>query len=276
MLRAALSYALMLTVALALLLSSGETSRVWAQTGPIEVGGDNRRAVDIRVRHDGSVRSRGAVPKRPMASDAPQEFDVPCVVPDGAPERFAPSCLAGSGGVPEPGPGTTVVDAALEARGRLILPVPAPSLRPLLRFGGRNGGVTGAPIWLWTNASHWSPGGTPLTRRVQAGPVWATVSAAAVRMVWLPGDGSVVTCLTPGTPLTDPSRGMSGSPDCGYTYRRTSANQSGGRYQVTISVTWAVTWVGSDGRSGALAPLTVATTFPYTVRQARAQLISPS
>ena len=158
----------------------------------------------------------------------------------------------------------------------MVLPVPAPSLRPLLRFGGQNGGVTGAPIWLWTDPSHWSPGGIPLTRRVQAGPVWATVSAAAVRMVWLPGDGSVVTCLTSGTPLTDPSRGLSGSPNCGYTYRRTSADQTGGRYRVTISVTWAVTWVGSDGTGGALAPLTVATTFPYTVRQARAQLVSPT
>lgn len=166
---------------------------------------------------------------------------------------------------------------ALEARDRLVLPIPTPTVRPLIHFeGGRTGGVTGAPSWLWTDPSHWSPRGEPLTRRVQAGPVWATVSAAAVRMVWRPGDGSTVTCLTAGTPLTDPNQGMNGSPDCGYTYRRTSATQPGGVYRVQVSITWAVTWVGSDGTHGALAPLTVTTTFPYTVRQVRAQLVSPS
>jgi hypothetical protein len=244
--------------------------------GPVTVSGDTIGKVDIRVRSDSTSSRRGAPPKQPVAADAPQGFEQPCGVPEGSPERYVPTCLAGTGGAPRPAAGGGVVTVALEARDQLVLPVPAPRLRPLLKLGGgRAGGVTGAPIWLWTDSTHWSPGGTPLTRRAQAGSVWAMVSAAAVRMVWLPGDGSAVTCLTPGTPLTDPARGTRGSPDCGHTYRRTSAAQAGGRYRVTVSVTWAVTWVGSDGTHGALAPLVVRAVFGYTVRQARAELVSP-
>jgi hypothetical protein len=155
-----------------------------------------------------------------------------------------------------------------------VLPLPIPKLSPQLRFAdGRTGGLTGAPVWLWTDPEHWAPR-APLTGRAQAGPVWAAVAAAPVRTTWVLGDGTTERCTTPGTPLTDPATALRGSPDCGHTYHRTSATQPDGRYRVTVSTTWAVTWTGSDGTAGTLVPLTVHSTFDYTVRQARAQLVA--
>jgi hypothetical protein len=226
---------------------------------PYSVSGDTIGKVDIRVRSDDSSSVQGELPRRPSAKDAPEQLDEPCAVPTHSPQRYVPECLAGMGGAP---PATSVIQVALEARGELVLPLPTPTLRPLV-------GLTGVPIWFWTSSAHWSPGGAPLTRRVQAGAVWATVSAAAVRLVWLPGEDAKVVCRTPGTPLTSPAEGAEGSPDCGYTYRRAA------RYQTTVRITWAVTWLGSDGSRGALAPLVVSATFPYVVRAARGELVSP-
>lgn len=265
--------ALVLLVVATLVFSTQWSSGAWGRRDPISVDRDSTGEVDIRVRDQrrSTTAPKPAAPAQPEADDAPKEFDETCVVPNAS---LSLLCLAGSGGNPRSAGPPTVLTVALEARSLLAIPPPVPTLRPLIQFqdGGR-GGVTGAPIWLWTDPRHWSPQGRPLTRRVQAGSVWAVVNAAPVRVVWRPGDGATVTCLGPGTPLTDPARGLDGSPDCGHTYRRTSTRQPGGRFATTVSVVWAVTWVGSDGSDGALAPLAVTVAVPYTVRQGRAQLV---
>ncbi|EXG79591.1 hypothetical protein [Cryptosporangium arvum] len=239
--------------------------------GPVTVTGDNRRSVDIRVRDEGPGAAGRTEPRRPTATDAPEAWDA-CHERNSA---YGTACLAAAGGVPSPA-GDSPPTLALEARSRLTLPLPTPTLSPRVRFDdGTIGGLTGTPTWLWTDPAHWAPNGTPLLRSASAGQVSATVSAAPVRLVWHPGDGTTVLCRTPGTPLTDPHRGAAGSPDCGHTYRRTSAAQPHAHYRVTIGVTWAVTWSGSDGSSGTLAPLVVTSTFDYPVREGRAQLVSP-
>jgi len=244
-----------------------------AADGPVTVTGDNRRSVDITVRADGHTAGRAARPRRPAPTDAPEQWDDACHVSNAAAGSIL--CLAGAGGVPPTAPGT-VAALAVEARSRLTLPLPAPFLRPLVRFAdGGSGGLTGTPTWLWIDPAHWSPTGAPLVREARAGALSAVVSAAPVRMVWRTGDGATVTCRTAGTPLVDARRGPAGSPDCGHTYRRTSAAQPGGRYRMTIGVVWAVTWAGSDGSRGALAPLVVTTARAYTVREGRAQLVGP-
>jgi hypothetical protein len=43
-----------------------------------------------------------------------------------------------------------------------------------------------------------------------------------------------------------------------------------------VAVTWQVSWVGSGDTGGTLEPLQVQQTIPYTVRQARAQLVDPA
>ena len=216
--------------------------------------------MDIRVRDDG--RSAPRPPRAPAAADAPEAWDEACLVPNASINVL---CLPGTGGVD-----AGVLALASEARSRLTIPLPAPTLRPLVRFGGGEpGGLTGVPIWLWTDPAHWTPGGRPLTRAVRAGAVRAVVAAAPVRIVWRPGDGSRVVCRTAGTPLTDAAQGPAGSPDCGHTYRRS------GQYRVSVAITWAVTWAGSDGSSGALAPLVVTAAFGYPVRSGHGELVSP-
>ncbi|GAA0271007.1 hypothetical protein GCM10009539_67850 [Cryptosporangium japonicum] len=248
----------------------GTAGSAWADDDPVTVTGDNRRSVDIRVRDEGPGAAGRTKPRRPTAADAPEAWDE-CHERNSA---YGTACLAAAGGTTPRG--DSVVTLALEARSRLTLPLPAPTVSPRVRFkDGRTGGLTGAPTWLWTDPTHWSPNGTPLVRSARAGEVSALVSAAPVRIVWHPGDGTTVVCRSPGTPLTDPRQGSAGSPDCGHTYRRTSADQPNARYRATVGITWAVTWSGSDGSGGTLAPLIVTTIVDYTVREARAQLTSP-
>ncbi|SHM94905.1 hypothetical protein [Cryptosporangium aurantiacum] len=233
---------------------------------PVTVTGDNRRSVDITVRDDRHGRTR---PRPPTAADAPEAWDDACTVPNASANLL---CNVGTGSAPG-GPPDDVVALAVEARSRLTIPLPTPSLRPLVRFAdGASGGLTGTPTWLWINSAHWR---TPLSREVRAGAVIAVVSAAPVRVTWWPGDGSRVTCRTSGTPLTDATHGPTGSPDCGHTYRRTSVDQPGGGYRTRVGVTWAVTWAGSDGSGGALAPLVVTAEVSYPVRDGRAELVAP-
>lgn len=247
------------------------TGPVAAADDPVTVTGDNRRSVDIRVRDDGRGTAPRNGPRRPAAADAPEAWDK-CLERNTSDGVLCLAAAGGSLGMPPVG----VTALAIEARSRLTLPLPAPSLRPLVRFAdGAVGGLTGTPTWLWTDPAHWAPTGAPLVREARAGAVRAVVRASPVRVVWRPGDGTVVVCRGPGTPLAEPVRGPAGSPDCGHTYRRTSAARPDGRYRVTVGVTWAVTWAGSDGSSGVLAPLGVTTTVSYAVREGRVQLVSP-
>ncbi|WP_241883155.1 hypothetical protein [Frankia sp. KB5] len=49
------------------------------------------------------------------------------------------------------------------------------------------------------------------------------------------------------------------SPDCGYTYRHRSLDTPGGRFTVTATVRWDVTWAGA-GQAGAFPGLTTVST----------------
>jgi hypothetical protein len=144
----------------------------------------------------------------------------------------------------------------------------------MLRFAdGASGGLTGAPMWLWMPSQSWRT----LHQRTEAGAVWAEVTARPMTQTWDFGDGSPpLTCVGPGTPLTDTDRAFDGSPDCGYRYTVSSKDQPHGRYTVRVVVAWQVSWVGSGDTGGVLEPMQLQETTPYTVRQARAQLVDPS
>jgi hypothetical protein len=156
----------------------------------------------------------------------------------------------------------------------LRLPAPRPVIRPWMRFAdGAVGGLTGAPLWLWMPAPTWRA----LGQRTAAGDVWAQVVATPVSQSWDFGDGSPpVICRGPGTPLTDNDEALDGSPDCSYRYTVSSKDQPHGRYTVRLVVTWQVSWVGSGDSGGILEPMRLQQTIPYTVRQARAQLVDPA
>ncbi|RQX02829.1 ATP/GTP-binding protein [Micromonospora arida] len=109
-------------------------------------------------------------------------------------------------------------------------------------------GLVGLPIWLWNKVSPSTWG--PITRTAAVPGRSVTATATAQKIVWTMGDGSSVTCTTPGTPY-QPSYGNKKSPDCGYSgYSQPSSTQAEGRYTVTATTSWLVTWSGGGGTTG--------------------------
>lgn len=214
----------------------------------------------------GAPGETGPAPGRPAPVSSQPPF---CHMGGTVPADPLPGCWSPT----TPAPSRTVTPATLAVHVVNLLPLPRPSpeIRPLLRFAdGTTGGLTGAPLWLWQRS--WPT----LRQRTEAGGMWAEVTAEPLTQTWYFGDGSdPVVCLGPGTPLTDPERGLDGSPDCGYRYRVSSRDQPGGRYTLRVVVTWQVTWTGSGNTGGVLAPLELSHSQPYPVRQARAQLVDP-
>jgi hypothetical protein len=104
-------------------------------------------------------------------------------------------------------------------------------------------GIIGMPTWMWVadpGEQTWGP----MTRSASAGGYTVTATAKVDRVVWVMGDGSTVTCKTPGTPYAD-SFGKKSSPDCGHTYTRQ------GTYVVAATSYWTVTWAGI-GQTGTI------------------------
>lgn len=109
-------------------------------------------------------------------------------------------------------------------------------------------GYVGIPIWMWVNEP------TPLTygpyeQTATLGGVTITATAQVTSILWNMGDGNNVACANPGTRY-QVSFGLTDSPNCGYRY----STISDGRYNVTATSQWTVTWTGG-GETGTV-PLT--------------------
>lgn len=119
--------------------------------------------------------------------------------------------------------------------------------------------LVGVPLWVWADSSSWSPQSATAT----AGIISVTATATPVSVLWSFGDGTSITCRGPGT-VYSPSDGASASsPTCGHTY------STPGRYTLTATVTWNVTWAG-DGQTGVIPGLTTTSTEPITVERSNA------
>ncbi|WP_433181311.1 hypothetical protein [Actinoallomurus sp. CA-150999] len=137
-------------------------------------------------------------------------------------------CAPG-GAAPQAAPHIPTIDVAYDARDNLQLPVPkigtAPSPRTYIRM------TTG----LWVD----DVGNKTAQATVPGQQV--TVTAALQNVTWNMGDGKSVSCAgaTAGTP---------GGTDCGYTYEKSSAGQPGGKYTVTATISYNITWacVGAE------------------------------
>ena len=108
-------------------------------------------------------------------------------------------------------------------------------------------GAVGAPVYMWTSPGPATFGPQVLTG--SAGGVTITATAKVDRIVWNMGDGTSVTCRTPGTPYED-RFGFTMSPDCGHRYTRTSAGKPNNAYPVSATSYWVVNWTGPGGSSG--------------------------
>ncbi|GHE44026.1 ATP/GTP-binding protein [Streptomyces longispororuber] len=167
-----------------------------------------------------------------------------------------------AGGSPTPSP----EQVAQRARGQLRLPPPAIRTNPPVEQ------LVGLPTWLWLARGAW--------RQVSASASVPGASVTAVarpsKVVWRLGDSSSLTCEGPGTPYDTRTRGKRGavgarsaSPDCGHTYRSSSAGQPGNAYAVSATVHWTVSWSG-EGQSGAFPGLTTTADARFRVAESQA------
>ena len=115
----------------------------------------------------------------------------------------------------------------------------------------------GLPVWMWVDGGAAAMG--PLT--ATAGPTTVTLD----RIEWSMGPaGATVVCQGPGTPVAanTPLYAGQNSPTCGYTHAlRSLPERTGGtgRWPVTATSVWTITWAGGGQTGGQELPLTAGT-----------------
>lgn len=167
---------------------------------------------------------------------------------------------------PKPGGGhqvslQVVVQRAVE---RLKLPKPVIHASPhedLMQ-------VVHVPTWMWVEHQTWGPVST--SAAVEG--VQVTATARPQKAVWSMGDGSTVSCTGPGTPYSAKYRPDAQSPDCGYTYRRSSLAQPDKRFTVSVRVTWDVEWRGG-GQAGVVPGLVIGAERQLVVDEVQAVVV---
>ena len=146
----------------------------------------------------------------------------------------------------------TVQDAIDDAVDRARRAVPAPTLD--VNPPAEAGGIVNLGMWLALAPQD------PITVRAEAGPHWAEATVTLASTSWAMGNGDTVTCDGPGEPivdLEDPGEGP-----CGYTYRRSSPDDT--PYELTVTATWEVDY-RSSGPSGTAGSVDRTVSVAYDV-----------
>jgi len=125
-------------------------------------------------------------------------------------------------------------------------------------------GLIGLPVWLWADDPSPRTWG-PITDTGSAGGVSVTVTAEVDRAEWSMGDGTTVTCTTPGTPF-QPGQEANDSPDCGHTYDTPDT------YPIAVTTYWVADWESDEGDTGTLEVDFDAST-ELSVAEARSTLV---
>jgi hypothetical protein len=177
---------------------------------------------------------------------AASQFDAPIWIPIGPPTLDTPA-------VPSP------AVLAQQADNELTLPSPRIGISPSIQQ------LVNLPTWLWISTNSWTA--RSATATVPGESVTATATPTSV--TWGMGNGDTVTCNQPGTPYTAATNPATASPDCGYTYRQSSATQPSGAFTVTATTHWTVRWAGA-GQSGIFDDLTSTATLAVPVAESQA------
>lgn len=148
--------------------------------------------------------------------------------------------------VPERSRSVDPAAVAQEARQSVTIPEPPISTSP--RADRKL--YTRVLTWLWVDPGWWRG----YTAIADAGGVSTTVVARPVRAVWSMGDGGQVVCDGPGVEWHP---GMADNEtNCAYSYRHSSAGQSGGTFTMAVTVEFEVGWTSNVGAGGSLARIT--------------------
>jgi hypothetical protein len=154
--------------------------------------------------------------------------------------------------------GPSPAELAAQARERLRLPDPAVAASPV---GDQ---LVNLPTWLWLDG-----GWAPIEATASVPGVSVTARAVPESATWVMGDGSEVVCRGPGTPYAPGADAASSSPDCGHTYRLSSAGEPGEVFTASVTVSWTVTWSGA-GESGTFPDLTTTGEAAFRVAESQA------
>ncbi|GAA5110823.1 hypothetical protein GCM10025762_19140 [Haloechinothrix salitolerans] len=149
-------------------------------------------------------------------------------------------------------------ELAQMARKQLRLPTPTIAANPV---GDQ---LVNLPTWMWL-----SSGWGPVSATASVPGVSVTATATPTSVTWSMGDGSTVTCTGAGTPFRAGSDPKAPSPDCGHTYRTSSAKQAGQAFPVAATVHWTVTWAGA-GQGGTFPDLTTTGNAAFRVAESQA------
>jgi hypothetical protein len=110
-------------------------------------------------------------------------------------------------------------------------------------------GLVGMPVWMWVDHPNRHTYG-PITATASVGGTTISATAKVLQVTWDMGDGAEVICDTKGTPYK-PSYGRTTSPDCGHVYMKSSGDDPDGKFTVTATSDWVVTWSGA-GQTGTI------------------------
>ena len=160
-------------------------------------------------------------------------------------------------------PAVSPESLARQARSKLRLP------RVVMALNPSGDQLVNLPTWLALDSSSW----VSQWATASAGSVTVTATASPVSVTWSMGTGDTVDCHGPGTAWTVGVDPMAASPDCGYTYQRSSAGATGEAFAVTATVTWEVTWAGA-GQSGTIAGLSTVGSAEVRVVESQAVLVN--
>ena len=105
------------------------------------------------------------------------------------------------------------------------------------------------PTWLRLTS-----GWRTITASASVAGISATVTAKPESVQWEMGDGTTVTCHSAGAAYDAHLSWQANltARDCGYSYPTSSSGSAGGRYSVTVTVHYAVTWTSNAGGGGSL------------------------
>jgi len=179
-----------------------------------------------------------------------------------------PAATPGAPAAPPPPPPSIALARA--AWGELVMPVPGPSRYPsgTLPQDGHPYTIVKANTWFWTDPATWQP----VSKTVTAGAVWGKATATPVLLSFTPGDGSrSVPCAGPGSAwkANDQTWLAPVNPQgCSYRYTKSSLGVGGDdQVTATYTITWNVTWSGSDGTSGVFNNMQTSTNSRFAVAE---------
>jgi hypothetical protein len=151
---------------------------------------------------------------------------------------------------------------ALQAEQSMTLPTPSLHLDPA------GSSVVGLATWLWIDPALWHDDMVTAA----AGDVSATAVARPVGVTWSTGDGAQFACGGPGVPYAPAVPAGSQFTYCSHSYARSSLGQptpdgdpDDGRYPVSATVEWAVSWTAAGATGGGQLP-TLYTTGDTSLR----------